>query len=91
MKRLWRNTNGNCKAKGEHINERDLKKHKYDVFRLVQIADRSAQTEITGLVRQNTERFLREIEAEDIPFRQLGLPFEMHEALGYLKALYTVP
>ena len=76
------------KAKGEHVNERDLKKHKYDVFRLLQIADRGVQTKVSGLVRQNTERFLSEIETEDIPFRQLGLPFEMDEALGYLKALY---
>lgn len=76
------------KARGEHINERDLKKHKYDVFRLLQIADRSIQTELSGLVRQNTERFLHEIESEDVPFRQLRLPFEMHEALEYLKALY---
>lgn len=77
------------KARGEHVNERDLKKHKYDVFRLLQIADRSVQTETSGLVWQNTERFLREIEAEDIPFRQLGLPFEKDEALGYLKGLYA--
>ena len=68
---------------------RKFKDYKYDVFRLLQIADRSVQTEISGLVKQNTERFLREIEAEDIPFRQLGLPFEMNEALGYLKALYV--
>ena len=77
------------KANGEHVNERDLKKHKYDVFRLLQIADRSVQTEITGLVRQNTERFLHEIEAENSPFRQLGLPFEMNEALDNLKSLYV--
>lgn len=76
------------KTRGEHVNERDLKKHKYDVFRLLQIADRSVPTEVSGLVKENTKRFLLEIEAEEIPFKQLGLPFEMNEALGYLKSLY---
>ena len=76
------------KAEGKHVNERDLKKHKYDVFRLLQIADRSVKTELFGRVRENTDRFMHEIEAEDIPFKQLGLPFDMEEALRTLRALY---
>ena len=76
------------KIRGEHVNERDLKKHKYDVFRLLQIADRSQPVAGSGQVRANTARFLEEIAEENIPFAQLGLPFDMNEALGYLKELY---
>lgn len=76
------------KIRGEHVNERDLKKHKYDVFRLLQIADRSQPVAVSGQVRENIERFLAEITEENIPFAQLGLPFDMNEALGYLKELY---
>ncbi len=76
------------KARGEHVNERDLKKHKYDVFRLLQIADRSLIIQTDSLVRENIIRFLSKIRAETIPFSQLGLPYEMDEALGYLTALY---
>ena len=78
------------KARGEHVNERDLKKHKYDVFRLLQIVDRSRMIETTGLISENIRRFLHEIRTDDIPFNQLGLPFEMNEALEYLNALYQV-
>jgi hypothetical protein len=39
-------------------------------------------------LRANTARFLEEIAEENIPFAQLGLPFDMNEALGYLKELY---
>ena len=46
------------KARGEHVNERDLKKHKYDVFRLLQIADRSVPIKTGGLVNENISRFL---------------------------------
>ena len=45
------------KARGEHVNEKDLRKHKYDVFRLLQIADRSKQVPITGLVKEKQKGF----------------------------------
>lgn len=76
------------KARGEHVNERDLKKHKYDVFRLLQIARRDNKIETNGIVRENIIRFMEEIRMENIPFIQLLLPFEMQEALAYLEEIY---
>lgn len=78
------------KARGEHVNERDLKKHKYDVFRLLQIVERSMVIKTTGLIEENVRRFLQEVIKEEIPFRQLVLPFEMNEAQEYLSSLYRV-
>ena len=40
------------------------------------------------MVKEYTLRFLREVKTESVPFSQLGLPFEMGEALKYLSALY---
>ena len=77
------------KARGEHVNERDLKKHKYDVFRLLQIADRSVPIKTGGLVNENISRFLQEIRTESVPFTQLGMQFGMDEALEYLRAMYA--
>ncbi len=77
------------KERGEHVNERDLKKHKYDVFRLLQIIDRTTTVDTTGLVKENVARFMREIVTEKIPFEQLGLPFEMDEGLELLRNLYV--
>ena len=76
------------KQNNEHVNERDLKKHKYDVFRLLQIIDRSITVDAPGLVKENIIRFIREIVLEDVPFEQLGLPFDMDTAIGLLKRLY---
>ena len=76
------------KARGEHVNERDLKKHKYDVFRLLQIARRDNKIETNGIVREDIIRFMEEIRMENIPFVQLFLPFEMEEALAYLREIY---
>lgn len=79
----------NRKESGKHVNERDLKKHKNDVFRLLQIADIDTKVESFGMVKTNIDRFLEEISHESINFSQLGLPFDMEEALGYLNAMYS--
>ena len=76
------------KENGEHVNERDYKKHKYDVFRLLQIVSRDKKVTSFGLVEESIQRFLKEITNENIPFQQLGLPFDLEVALGYLKDIY---
>ena len=78
------------KARGEHVNDRDLKKHKNDVFRLLRIIDRGISIETSGLVRENIVRFVSEIANESIPFEQFDLPFGMDEALSYLRDLYSL-
>ena len=78
------------KARGERVNDRDLKKHKNDVFRLLRIIDRGISIETSGLVRENIVRFVSEIVNESIPFDQFDLPFGMDEALGYLRDLYSL-
>ena len=78
----------NRKAAGEHVNDRDMRKHKYDVFRLLQIADRNLKIVAKGLVKEKIKQFLNEIPKEDIPFKQLGLSFEMNEAIKYLNDIY---
>ena len=76
------------KTRGEHVNERDLKKHKHDVFRLLQIAEQEKKIETSGLVNESIQRFLNEIKEETIPLKQIGVPFDMDEALGYLRSIY---
>ena len=76
------------KQRGEHVNERDLRKHKYDVFRLLQIVELGNRIETSGLVRESITQFIDEISIDNIPFSQLGLPFEMSDALRYLHDLY---
>lgn len=77
------------KYRGEHVNEGDLKKHKYDVFRLLQIVEPEKKIETSGLVSEAVKRFLIEIREERIPFKQLGLLFDMDEALRNLESIYN--
>lgn len=76
------------KARGEHVNERDLKKHKIDVFRLLQIVEPGKKIETTGNVNEAVLRFFEEIRDEIIPLKQIGLSLDMNEAVGVLKSIY---
>ena len=76
------------KAVGEHVNEKDYKKHKNDVFRLLQIIDVDSKVEVEGLVRESIERFLAEILEEPAWVKQLGLPISFQEAINSLRNIY---
>lgn len=76
------------KARGEHVNERDLKKHKNDVFRLLQIVEPGKKVETTGNVNDAVRRFLKEIREENIPIKQLGLSLNMYTAIEYFESIF---
>lgn len=76
------------KEAGEHVNERDYKKHKNDVFRLLQITNPDEKVSVSGLVRESVENFLGEIEKEQIRVEQLGLMITKEEAMELLKSIY---
>jgi hypothetical protein len=79
------------KRNGEHVNEKDLKKHKYDVFRLLQIVTKGARVETAGLVTESIRRYIEEISAIDeseVRLIQLGLPFDREQGVELLKEIY---
>lgn len=76
------------RASGEHVNEKDLKKHKNDVFRLLQIVPSGAKIPSSRLVKENIHHFLTDIKNEDLRLRQMGLPFEKDEAIHLLEEIY---
>jgi len=79
------------KRRGEHVNEKDLKKHKYDVFRLLQIVTAGTKVASEGLVTESIHRYIEEVSAIDkseINLVQIGLPFERDEGVKILKEIY---
>lgn len=77
-------------AAGQHVNERDLRKHKYDVFRLLQIVRTGMVVETQGLVRESVTRFLDTVAEEALPLAQIGVPFTAEEGIQMLRELYGV-
>ena len=73
------------------VNEKDLKKHKYDVFRLLQIVTAGIKVESEGLVTQSIHRYIEEISAVDeteVRLLQVGLPFNREQGVELLKEIY---
>lgn len=53
----------NRKRAGGHVNEKDLRKYKYDVFCLLQIVTAGIKVESEGLVAESIHRYIEEIGA----------------------------
>ena len=77
------------KEAGEHVNEKDLKKHKNDVFRLLQIVPMGTKIQSSGLVKESIIKFLADVKNEELRFKSMGLPFEKEEALDLLGEIYV--
>lgn len=66
----------------------DLKKHKYDVFRLLQIINLDQKVETEGEVKNNILQYIGRMENEELPLGQLDLPFGKEEGIQFLKEIY---
>lgn len=79
------------KADGTHVNERDLKKHKNDVFRLFSLMEPSSQIEISPAVEADLKQFIQMMTNEQIDLERLGFDeVSLEEILNALKMKFVV-
>lgn len=76
------------KEKGDFVKSTDIKKHKNDVFRLLQIVTLDKTIELNGLVYTKAKEFIETMKKEVIPLESLGIPFTKEEGLHILEKLY---
>ena len=79
------------KANGEAIDSRNIKKHKNDVFRLYQIVDPEAMSEIPKAVKMDMDTFVTQVASEGIDLKALGMPtLDLESVLADLRRLYRL-
>lgn len=79
------------KADGAHVNERDLKKHKNDVFRLFPLVEPSSQIEISPAVETDLKQFVQMMTYEQVDLEHLGLDgVSLEEILNTLRKIFVV-
>lgn len=78
------------KASGEHVNSDDLKKHRKDVCRLLQIVSSDEQVRLTPKMKDDAQRFLRTLDDPGFNFDQLGLRMSKDDAVGALRSMYDL-
>lgn len=79
----------NRKDAGEHVNERDLKKHKNDVFRLLEIIPDGIQIRIDGLVREKVIEFLERIKDEPLALQQIGVSVSKEQGISLIESIFN--
>ena len=72
------------KESGKHVNDKDLRKHKNDVFRLIQIVTPEKEINIYGSVEETIKELIKRMETEPVDFNNLGIEMEKKEALDIL-------
>lgn len=79
------------KADGSHVNERDLKKHKNDVFRLFPLVEPTAQIAVTPAVKVDVEQFINAMKLDSIDLERLGIGgMPLEEILRTLERMFVV-
>lgn len=76
------------RAIGQHVNEKDLKKHKYDVFRLLEIIPDNVSVKVSGKVADSVRVFMERIRDEALPLSQIGLGIDKSQAIEALNKIY---
>lgn len=61
------------KARGEHVDSRDIRKHKNDVFRLTELLYPGARIPTPASVKADLQYFVSRMSGEDIDLKQLGI------------------
>ena len=76
------------KENGEHVNERDLRKHKYDVFRLLRLVPEGQKIYTDGDVKSAIESFIKAMGEEELALDSIGLEFSKEDAIDMLRNIY---
>lgn len=79
------------KADGLHVNERDLRKHKNDIFRLYMIVEPSSKIILNEKVMADVHKFIEMIVLENVNLSDIGIKgVTFEEILEQLKKIYLL-
>ncbi len=80
------------KAQGNHVNDKDLRKHKLDVFRLLDIIDVDTKVVLPEKIKISVKQFMAYVEDEDLQqiLEQIGMRLRFDDAIQMLKDVYIL-
>lgn len=76
------------KNSGEHVNSGDIKKHKNDVFRLMNLINPDEKVRTSKAMKKDIQEFLLQMPTEKINMKNLGVEMELEDAIEILKYIY---
>lgn len=77
------------KAEGIHVNDKDLRKHKNDVFRLYSIVEPEAKIVVSEAVKEEMDMFISAMRSEEIRLHDLHIEgITLEDLLDRLKEMF---
>lgn len=76
------------KEAGEHVDSKDIRKHKNDVFRLWASTSRETAVTIPAGIREDMHRFLALLEDEEVDLSSLRIDIPKTAVLGSLRSMF---
>lgn len=76
------------KKDGQEIDKKNIKKHRNDVFRLLQIVEYGVHIPIVSQIYQDIGMFITAMCDEQIPFKEMTFPHDKNQALKLLRDIY---
>lgn len=78
------------KACGEHVDSRDLKKHKNDVLRLAQLLRPGHCIDLPTTIAADMTEFCNTIANDEVNMKQLGIPASYKEIIELIRDTYRI-
>lgn len=76
------------KSSGEQVDGKDIRKHRNDVFRLVELLNPSEIVETTPVITNDIALFIDEAEKDDVNLKQLGIRMDKTSLFERLRFTY---
>ena len=78
------------KEAGEHVDSKDIRKHKNDVFRLWASTSRETSVTVPAGIKEDMQRFLALLEDEEVDLSALHIDISKTEVLGSLRSMLGI-
>ena len=76
------------KNEGLHVNERDIRKHRQDVFRLFPLVNADDKVAVSPLIYEDTQHFISELKSADFDLKAIHIPFDKDAILEIYNSIY---
>lgn len=78
------------KAQGFHVNSRDIRKHRLDVFRLFPLIREDLRISVPSSVGEDIQNFIAQIRETDIRLTDIGISRSKDSILDIYNNMYIV-
>ncbi len=76
------------KENGEHVDSKNIRKHKNDVFRMAVLISEDGRVNINGEIKKDMKRFLERMKQEKVDVISLGMTERKQELIELLERCY---